>query len=444
MIRLSDIKYASLHRTTSIALRSPCDINETRETLEEHVFRSFSNRQRVLQIILDAYEKLIGQKFINQFDSIVNRHDNVLFTTPLRRSNAGGLGTNHDSRAEERNTSESVNHDDLDFQSSPRQRTNTDQSQYSINNSIASDYTHDTSISEIPRNLHQEWQNVKKNSVDLYSEVAVHSQTVPISLMDYYKSFIADDAPHSMALFQANIIKDTNVQATPWNEINNVAVATDKGGEEHYEEYKRTSTSLHNRKARVGPASVPLERKQTYRKYASHGIAVNTVLKMEGIPYGDTFEVQDEWIVEAGENGDNVAVSVRFRIHFIAKPPMKMIRKVITAECKKEFESWFKLYMAMVHSAVSGVTQVVRDDTIQKDEGGAGSNALLFDWSWFANGMNVFVIVLSVALYHILSLRHRVEYLETELYHLQLNNERVMELLDAIVLEREASNQCTM
>lgn len=464
MIRIEDVKYASLIRTTSIVLRSQCadGVNESRDTLEEHTFRSFNDRQQVLRIILDAYKRVVGKKFSNENcppDALILKRDDAnTFTTPLqkiiKRSQGAemevndngiqpvfsGLDTiinedgtsngqdaldmgNDNEKVSTRiprrraHTSESVALHSLGQPRWPRRRARTDESLSSC--SLGNDNVKNK------RDIQREWNNTKNKFEQSYNEIVVESRTIPISLMDYYNKFIVDGAPHSMPTFQETIVKDENVQFSPWDPKNSSME------EDDYIECNRTMTYIHKRKARFGPSSVPVEKKQVCRKYARYGIVLNQTLKTEGIPY--SFEVQDEWIIEA--RGDHVVISVRFRMHFNEKPPIAFIKKTIISASRKGVSSWFELYLDMVNSTVRG-----GDNKLSGVNGGTPrTNLFRFDFDgyeyWF-NGINCFVICVSIIMVYVFSLHRRVQTLETEVHRLELMNENIMHLLDQAFLEK--------
>ena len=432
MIRIADIKYAGLVRTTSIACRSQCANDcddESKDTFEEHVFRSFSDRESVLCIILDACKKIMGaypESNQNSLeDSILRREDETAFTTPLRNvmTRPPALSMGEESRlyldAEDNISHDSPGVNPLDLLVG-RDDSGSGGQPKSLEKQNASTMKID---------LHKEWNGIMEISRNMFTEVAVEKTILPMQLTEFFATFIADQAPRSMSTFQETIIKDSNVQCTPWeNESPHSTV-------EGYEKYNRVITSIHQRKARIGPSSVPLERQQTYRKYASHGIVLNTVLNMEGVPYGDTFEIRDEWIIEAQD--ENVEISVFFRIHFI-NPPIAMVRKTIVAQSKKEVSTWFNLYMErFVHS-----NGLVDDKTmVERPAKSNGRNwvAWLLRSDWLTD-LNICVIFLSITLFYTLSLRHRVDMLEIELHQVKAVNERIIQqLLDRLIAEDQST-----
>ena len=426
MIRISDIKYVSLHRTTSIKIRRQCDDGtEERKTVEEYIFRSFSDRCSVLQIILEAYEKLVGQELNSeQYSSqdyvLRNNEEEHRLTTPLRKmlmkrgpqeiGDSNGIASNglHDFLRGRLTSSDDVSDIDNDVYSSPprSRRSTLDESLHPIEDIMEST----NSPADKTKDAQKEWNSIKDITLVEYSEVAVPRQTLSISLNDFFGTFLADDAPHSMKNFQETIIKDEKVQCTEWSpkfeSLENIV------------ECMRQITAQHKRKARVGPASVPLEREQTIRRHANYGIVINTILKLDGIPYGDSFEMRDEWIIEA--KGDKeIIIRVGFKIHFI-KTTMAMVRKVILKQSRNEVSTWFDSYIKMVKTVIGDDHHIAK--TVDAEEHDTRSQSILHSGLW--TSINCIIIILSVLVYHIVTLKQRVTLLESQVDKIQFTNER--------------------
>jgi hypothetical protein len=427
MIRIADIKYASLHRTTSIKVQSQCDNGkeEERKTVEEYIFRSFRDRSSVLQTILGAYERHVGQELSNEECSpedymLRNNAEEHPVTTPsrniLKKREAQEIGNFDGNRGlnglqdllrGRLNSSGDVSDIDNDVYSSPprSRRSTLDESLHPIENTMES--------ANIPVNImkdaQKEWNTIKDMSVAKYTEIAVDRQTLSISLNEFFGTFLADDAPHSMKKFQETIIKDENVQCTKWSPKYD---SLEDGAE-----CIREITADHKRKARVGPASVPLERTQTIRKHGNYGIVINTILKLDGIPYGDSFEMRDEWIIEA--KGDKeITIRVGFKIHFI-KTTMVMVRKVIMNQSRNEVSTWFNSYINMVKTVMGDDRHITK----KVDTEDHNTNWRSFLPSRLGTSLNCFIIVLSVLAYYILTLRQRGALLESQASQIQVINE---------------------
>jgi hypothetical protein len=453
-IRFGDIRYATLVRTTSIMLRSQCSSEEesgTGEALEEHTFRSFHDRQRILSVILDAYKNIVGREFSNENcppDALIlNKEEKNIFNTPLKKIiQRRGLekGLNDDQSQIELppfdprlNESTSNEDDNIDAGSNnnhpvtpvPRRRAHTFESfsSYSIGRprnrgtveSISSYSIGEENFIKTKDDIEREWNDTKEMFEESYSEIAVTSETIPMTLSEFQKRFIDDESPNSMPMFHETVLKDENVQCSRWNpNISNTK-------KHEYVECNRTMTYLHKRTARIGPSSLFLECKQIYRRYADLGLILNSVRKAEGMPYN--FELQEQWIIES--RGDQVAINVRFRIHFNEKPPMGMIKKTIMSQTKKEVSKWFKMYFDMVNSTMGR-----RNDLSRNVSGVTTDSYLKLGCRWL-NGINICILLISCVLLHSLRLQYRVHILEDEVKSLEWKNRKILSLLDQIFLE---------
>lgn len=439
MIKIKDIKYASLHRTTSIMIRSLSnnesllaasenqENEEQQQTLEEHIFRSFSDRQGVLLIIFDVYKQLMGNDFSNEifeekrYNVVSAIQDENNFATPLRKIFKRG---SQDSKLRNDNGTAL---EDVDLNISREQRSlfpelenvgdGTPRSRCSTQ-----DGPEDIRVPESSRlfvhksrNTAQEWERIRNDSSTIYTEVAVERQLLPLSLNRFFELFLADGASKSMAFFQENIIQDDRVECTPWEAVNNRYSSM-----EGYKEFTRTISSSHNRSAWVGPKIVPLERRQTLRKFSNYGITINTVLKMEGVPYGDTFEVQDEWIIESCNEGQQIGMHVRFKVYFI-KRPMAMVQKVIRDQSRKEVTSWFSMYMEMIHEQVGGEKRIVREKLFTKDKLWSACRRVWDCVVSLFSARNCLMALVGVLVYYIMQLCDRITAIEWILYDIQVH-----------------------
>mmetsp|Transcript_16854 Transcript_16854/g.31917 ORF Transcript_16854/g.31917 Transcript_16854/m.31917 type:complete len:582 (-) Transcript_16854:75-1820(-) len=479
LIRIKDIKYASLFRTTSIMIRCACYIDSLHslegeegqeegllETLEQHIFRSFNDRQGVLQIICSVYERLTGKELSNTDSFDENRYnivdaiqDENTFATPLRkiiprksqdarirRDGEAITGSVLDILVDRSDSRDGLLLDStvlehsrdgaVDFHealsSPPRSRCSTLDGSILYRGHGGQDVQASLDSMPIPRNeskdaTRQEWDRVCKESCTIYSELAVERKVLPISINRFYDLFLAEDAIKSMAFFQGHIIQDDGVECTCWK------ISDDANAElmEGYREFTRLITSRHHRNARMGPKVVPLERKQTLRRFSNFGIVLNTILNMEGVPYGDMFEMQDEWIIESCNQGE-IAISVRFRIHFI-KRPMAMVRKVIRDQSRKEINSWFKMYMEMLQETLGGEMEISPITTpLIKDRIKGGLLLFVQYVVGLFSSRLCSSAILCILAYSYIRVLDRINFLESALHNIQVQNDIMIEKLNVI------------
>ncbi|GFH56074.1 hypothetical protein CTEN210_12550 [Chaetoceros tenuissimus] len=420
MIRIQELKHLSLHRSTSIRLLTPFisdqeDENEDQKDihLQEYIFRSFRDRQQVISVIRDAYEKNTNESFQNQDleQYIVKTQDGQRdFMTPLKKlMRKGSQARNDENRLDHESGDEASDMSPL------RSRNSTlDESLSNYNLDEDDDHVADT-VEKKEMDVKKEWTRVKELFAKEYSEVAVESRTLNVSMVNFLDTFIHDDASESIQKFQQDVIEDTDVQCSNWTLLHQ---------QEGYSEFSRQLTANHMRKkARVGPSSVPLERRQVLKKFEK-GFTIDTTLKLEGIPYGDTFEMHDRWLIESIDD-NKINIEVRFKIHFI-KTPMAIIRNTIMKQTRNEVSTWFTSYMEMVDSILGG--------DVQKKE--AAADILPFDVSRLEAYIQVsitanlifFVLILGLIAY-VYILRHRVLRVENKIDVIAHAHKKMMEMI---------------
>lgn len=500
MIRIADIKYASLVRTTSILLRSECadngvvadvnvDVDEGSESvsqsregvehehaLEEYTFRSFHDRQNVLCVILDAYKNLVGQDFSNDNcppgTLVLKREDEHKFTTPLRnimRLSRGNLDHDGMSPVQQRHVRVDVtssfdsvaNDGNLNglprmgsgsFEEqeqtrllAPRRRANTSESAPTsplgrprrralststlLNNSIGANGGK-RKKKKRKGDILKRWDE-KKAAFESFNEIGVENKTMSISLEDFYNKFLADSAPHSMPSFQTNIMKDEDVQCSPWDP----KVDRIEDGDESYIECARMMSYTHKRNSRIGPSSVFLEKKQIFRKYGRHGIVFNQTSKAKGVPY--SVQLQDEWIIEAqggngqggegGGGGGTIVINARFRICFDDKPPAAFIKKTIMSASRTGLKTWFEQYCNMLDSTVGGGGTSIA--TTAMAGSGVTKGRYLLRYGSYDFWFSFLLVIVLVFLFVLVNLYFKITSLEAQVHYLRVVNEAILKLV---------------
>ena len=421
MSRIQELKHLSLHRSTSIRLYTPFtsdqeDHDEDQKDiyLQEYIFRSFRDREQVISVIRDAYEKNANESFQNQDleQYIVKTQDGQRdFMAPLKKLMRKGAQVRND---ENRLSLDHDSGDDASDMSPLRSRNSTldeSLSNYNLEEEDDDDGTEEKKDVDVKK----EWARVKELFTKEYSKVAVESRILNVSMGNFLDTFIHDDASESIRKFQQDVIQDTDVQCSDWKLLHQ---------QEGYSEFSRELTANHMRKkARVGPSSVPLERRQVLKKFEK-GFTIDTTLNLEGIPYGDTFEMHDRWLIESVDE-NKINIEVRFKIHFI-KTPMAIIRNTIMKQTRNEVSTWFTSYMEMVDSILGG--------DVQKKK--AASDILPFDVSrleayiQFSITANLifFVLILGLIAY-VYVLRQRVLRVENKIDVIAHANKKMMEMI---------------
>jgi len=200
-----------------------------------------------------------------------------------------------------------------------------------------------------------DWEKARE-SVKVYTESVINYQKIPsYSLDTFHDTFLADDAPHSIALFHEKIVGDRNVKVTPWQPTTiaeSVSAAPPKT--------ERTISFLHPRNSTLGPSNVDTIRTQTLQRFNSFGLIMFSNSIVKDIPYGDCFVVEEMWIVEpmkqneedVGEGQDNdtnIFLSIHFYVRFIKST---IFKKVIKTQSKMEVTQSLENYIKMVMSTI--------------------------------------------------------------------------------------------
>merc|ERR1711862_750549 len=126
------------------------------------------------------------------------------------------------------------------------------------------------------------WKELKNNYEKEYEEIAINNQIINnFTIQKFFNLFLSDNAKYSIQYFQTNIIKDTDLQITPWTIDNDTNLIIDK--------YSRTIKFIHHLSssspttAIIGPSSTRGIKYQSYRIAKSKKnniIVVNTITKL--------------------------------------------------------------------------------------------------------------------------------------------------------------------
>jgi len=220
-----------------------------------------------------------------------------------------------------------------------------------------------------------DWVKVKEMFKD-YSEIAVKPQSLPRSTCEsldaFYDLFLADRAPNSIPKFQENIIGDTSMTIQLWQQQQ----------QDHLKERCTTASSLsfpllqagglqqqraltfsHPRNATLGPSNVHTTKTHICQRFDPCGLILHSNTVVKDVPYSDCFVVEEIWIVESTQgsssNGNDIVLSVRFRIRFVKST---MFKKLIINQVRTEVSSWYQSYEKMVMSSLKPKNANVKQD----------------------------------------------------------------------------------
>ena len=370
---------------------------------EEHIFKSFDQREAVLRVILSLMEMQNNDN--DQATSMQSNGNSTLMTLtePLfdfttepsscsldqcgrsdvkkTKSKINWLGSSN----EEFSSSLSPHHHHQQQHQSLRLRTYSDprdvhrntittrtrvgstpnwlkSKEFSlrVKKSTSSKSSPNESVpKDVPTtNLHK-LEDMKTDFESKYPISIIESHHIPnLSVDDFFKTFLHDDAQWSLQVFQQNVIKDQNIDVTPWQQEGGVNEATHNSmfRQKHQ---SRSLSFLHPRKkAKIGPSTALTNKEQKctllYQQQSIKGIVLHTSTKFEGIPYCDCFIVEENWIIEPhNESSDSIGcfLSIRLKVNFVKSTMMK---KIISNQTLTETKDWFELYIQFLERCISG------------------------------------------------------------------------------------------
>lgn len=261
------------------------------------------------------------------------------------------------------------------------------------------------------------WEQMKKHSSTGEWDSLVTMEKLPCKLTEFFDNCLRDSAPRSLSYFQSKVMGDSNVVLGAW--AKNTAT---EGEANAADSLSRTIEFEHTTRWAVAK----VKRRQTYQMCGKHAIIQNFTY-LQGIPQADAFFVEDMWLLESGSD-DDILLNVKFRIVFNKQT---MLKSVITNRTKSEASEWFDKYLPFVRSQKldQKPAQVKTEAPVQK-------NQLLQSLLTFVLGLSrelpVFsLLVIALALYTY-RLKRRVLLLEEIIHDIEM---KVIQLADRISVE---------
>lgn len=183
------------------------------------------------------------------------------------------------------------------------------------------------------------WKKEKLAQKSSFKQRAVDDFKLNCSLSDFFDRFLADDAPHSLASYQENVIGDTQVKATNWILADNDCMT-------------RTISFCHpiGNNFGIGPSSTMATRKQILHRYGDFGLSLATTTNVIGIPASDAFHVADQWLVEQ-ISSDQICFTA---LHGIIFTKRTVFKRLIETSTTSEIQKWYKGYITMLMNQIEG------------------------------------------------------------------------------------------
>lgn len=391
-LNFADIVDISLHRTTSLRFELAND--------EVYVFRSFQDREQVLSL-LSGLKRLSGKDSVEQNLSLMSPQ----LRTRSETTRTVLLDLDQEQCEDEESSSLNLPGSSTSFSQLPTSPVNHDQEELAYPHSAPQrmnrrraasdsvvrflgyrDYPDNASEEKMDQSfldsIHEEerpalshtmsapliettkvdpttvWESEKAKAL-LYENTGVEVSTLPsmkrleshrfkdvrleCTLDEYFDLFLSDDATHSFTHFQNDVISDKEVTLTDWTTSDEAIRCTGV-----VKEYHRTLSFTHPIKSSIGPSEARTQRRQTLKRFSSHGMILTNSTQVSGIPAADCFKAEDFWIIEAENNG-SLMVSARFAPRFHKRT---MLKGLIERSIKRETTEWFRLYFDMVRTAL--------------------------------------------------------------------------------------------
>ena len=89
-------------------------------------------------------------------------------------------------------------------------------------------------------------------------------------------------------------------------------------------------------------------KEQCLRRYGNFGICIVSLTRVSGVPNGDSFCVEEQWMLER-MNNMFVSLGVRYQMRFIKST---MIKKIIERSSRSETNAWYRGYLRMIQEAL--------------------------------------------------------------------------------------------
>ena len=169
-----------------------------------------------------------------------------------------------------------------------------------------------------------------------FNGLGLESIPLPVSVDDFYKQVLDDNADHSIDKFMRDI-GELEVESTSWQP--SVPTPTAPAN--------RTITYIHPINAPMAPPTAAARKEQVLQKFGNVGLCLETSTFVENVPMADCFVVRDRlWVNENSEEGGCI-VSITFQIDFIKGT---MFRRIIENTTRGEYQKYWTQFWDMIKS----------------------------------------------------------------------------------------------
>ena len=180
----------------------------------------------------------------------------------------------------------------------------------------------------------QQWDNFcKEKKKNKFNETGIESIPLPVSVDEFFKLVLEDNADNSVSNFMTNI-GELNVECTLWQPV---PTSTEPSN--------RTIQYIHPINAPMAPPTAAARKEQCLTKF-DKGMCMETCTIVEDVPMADCFVVKDRlWVIKNPEDETGCIVSVTFQIDFIKGT---MFRRIIENTTRGEYQKFWTKFSDMI------------------------------------------------------------------------------------------------
>jgi hypothetical protein len=203
----------------------------------------------------------------------------------------------------------------------------------------------------------QQWDNFcKEKKKNKFNETGIESIPLPVSVDEFYKLVLEDNADNSIGNFMTNI-GELNVECTLWQPVPTSA-----------EPSNRTIQYIHPINAPMAPPTAKARKEQCLNKF-DKGMCMETCTIVEDVPMADCFVVKDRlWVIKNPEDENGCIVSVTFQIDFIKGT---MFRRIIENTTRGEYQKFWTKFSDMIKLRIGSSEEEELDEVVIELEAAA-------------------------------------------------------------------------
>jgi hypothetical protein len=201
----------------------------------------------------------------------------------------------------------------------------------------------DTDVDDIRQTWDSFCNEKKKNK---YNEIGFESIRIPVSVDDFYKHVLKDNADHSIGKFMRDI-GELEVESTSWQPSTPTSTTHPQN---------RTIQYIHPINAPMAPPTAAARKEQSVHKFGNVGLCLETCTFVENVPMADCFVVRDRlWVNENPGEESGCIVSVTFQIDFIKGT---MFRRIIENTTRGEYQRFWTKFCDMIKSNLGSSSEL--------------------------------------------------------------------------------------